>query len=227
MTPGAFFVTLFPHGLLPPVPCRQLNRRKCPFAFRVERPLIACLPVTPPESRGPVLIAIYAPLRLYGLFRVGQRYRFPSARMSSGRRSCCARISRKVSRRLLMVFLLPSRVFYERSDVFRPPDSGTGAELYRLGIAPGTAALPPGAFTDGDKGKHLRETKKASRGNIVAIVTTPYKEEDYGVYSIKEMTCAGQMFCNQGTYSYLQEHFGCTKMSCIFFGKQNQNFVTF
>lgn len=56
MTPGAFFVTLFPHGLLPPVPCRQLNRRKCPFAFRVERPLIACFPVAPPESRGPVLM---------------------------------------------------------------------------------------------------------------------------------------------------------------------------
>lgn len=61
-----------------------------------------------------------------------------------------------------MVFLLPSRVFYERSDVFRPPDSGTGAELYRLGITSGTATLPPGAFADGNKGQDLRETKKAS-----------------------------------------------------------------
>lgn len=167
MTPGAFFVTLFPHGLLPPVPYRQLNRRKRSFSFCMERPLIACLPVVPPESRGPVLMSNVCAVALVRcLFRVGQQCRFPSAKMSSGRRSCCARISRKVSRRLVMVFLLPSHVFYERSDVFRPPDSGTRAELYRFGIAPGTAALPLGAFTDGDKGKHLRETKKACRGNI-------------------------------------------------------------
>lgn len=56
MTPGAFFGTLFAHGLLPPVPRRQLNRRKCLFAFRVDRPLIACLPVAPPERRWPVLM---------------------------------------------------------------------------------------------------------------------------------------------------------------------------
>lgn len=106
-----------------------------------------------------------------------------------------------------MVFLLPSRVFYERSDVFRPPDSGTRAELYRLGIAPGTAALPPGAFTDGDKGSTWGRRRKPVEGIFVAIVTTPYKEEDYGAYSIKEISCAEQIFCNHDTYRGIQQHF--------------------
>lgn len=54
----------------------------------------------------------------------------------------------------------------ERYDVFSSPDGSAWAELDGLGIAPGTAAIPPRTFADGDDGKNLGQTEKAGCGDV-------------------------------------------------------------
>lgn len=54
----------------------------------------------------------------------------------------------------------------ERYDVFSSPDGSAWAELDGLGIAPGTAAIPPRTFADGDDGKNLGKTEKAGCGDV-------------------------------------------------------------
>lgn len=62
----------------------------------------------------------------------------------------------------------------ERGDVFGPPNGSAGAELDRLGITPGTAALPPCAFADWEDGKNLVQTEKAGRGNVGKHAKAPF-----------------------------------------------------
>ena len=57
---------------------------------------------------------------------------------------------------LFIVALRPNAgVFDERPDFLRFPNGSAGAELDRLGKAPGATAFPPCAFADGDDGKDL------------------------------------------------------------------------
>ena len=49
-------------------------------------------------------------------------------------------------------------------DIFNAPSCGARAKLHRLGITTGSAALPPGAFANGDAGQNLGQTDKAEFG---------------------------------------------------------------
>lgn len=51
-------------------------------------------------------------------------------------------------------------------DVLGPPHGGAGAELDRLGVTPGAAALPPRTFADGEDGEDLWKAKKAGCGDV-------------------------------------------------------------
>lgn len=63
------------------------------------------------------------------------------------------------------LLLLAADTLNERGDVFRPPDGRARAEFDRLGVAPGTAALPPYAFADGKDGQNLGQAEKAGCRN--------------------------------------------------------------
>ena len=64
-----------------------------------------------------------------------------------------------------VAILLATDALHQRGDVFSPPDGCARAELYGFGIAPGTAAIPPRAFANGEDGEDLRQAEKAGCGN--------------------------------------------------------------
>ena len=66
---------------------------------------------------------------------------------------------------LFIAHPLVAEIFNEGGNVLGSPDGSAGAEFDRFGIAPGTAAFPPGTFADGKDGKNLGQAKKTIGGN--------------------------------------------------------------
>ena len=57
-----------------------------------------------------------------------------------------------------------AQMFNQFFNIFHAPSRGSRAELHRLGVAACSAALPPGAFANGDAGQNLGQTDKAEFG---------------------------------------------------------------
>jgi hypothetical protein len=63
------------------------------------------------------------------------------------------------------LLILDAYTVDERGYVFGPPSGSAGATLDRPGKTAGAASFPPCAFTDGNDGKNLGQTKKAGSGD--------------------------------------------------------------
>lgn len=72
--------------------------------------------------------------------------------------------------------LLAVNAFNERGNVFGSPNSGARAKFDGLGIAARLAASPPRTFADGDESQNLRQTEKASGGNVGKHVNAPFAD---------------------------------------------------
>ena len=148
MALGRFSFALTFYGLLTFLPCKQLGRRKRLLFLGAISFLLACFPVAPPESDGFVHVSdISADCAFLGFSSVGQRWRLPSAMISSGARPCSCSTSRKDCMTLFMAAVL-SQIFYEVLYFFRAPDCRARTELQGFGITASGAAFPPCAFAD-------------------------------------------------------------------------------